>query len=562
MLALLLCPFLQGYLQHHFEDIVIGIDIGTTSARVAVHENGTLTVLKEAVSSSSGTSDLIFHPQAIRGAQVNGSELGFHAPRELGFGIEDWNVGLKQDYATTMKKLKTMAEGHLGKQVKNAAVSVPASFNVEQRQAIYNAGEIAGLNVVRLVNVPYAALVVDCLTHKSDRKLVVFSLGAGLFEACVFQTRGGGLGFTAFATHSDVGISGNKFTDRLVDHILDLFESRTGKSAKTNMEATRKLRQECEKAKCILSSENDTRIEIVNFIEGETLSERITRDLFEQLNGDLFNRTVEIVEKIVKESGFGKCDIAEVIFVGGSTRIPKIRELIGNLFDGQTALEFGNPEMIVSGVAAIGARLSGDPVAEENVIISASFLTLGIKLRGGFMEPVLEMVAELPARRTEVFSTVANNQHAAKIEIYQDCDMMAENDVFLGEFTISGLPPGRHGDVYLHVTFDFDENKALTVIAEDRMSNHMEWITIRGPKLWIARDTCDDIEYVPGTLTSHSKCGHDEGDITDSNRTELWMAMPPGWDPSVACKDDDDEESFDPDSDEDEDEEKGPQVRA
>jgi hypothetical protein len=230
--------------------------------------------------------------------------------------------------------------------------------------------------------------------------------------------------------------------------------------------------------------------------------------------------------------------------------------LIGDLFDGKAELELENPEMIVSGVAAIGGRLSGDPIAKQNVIITASFLTLGIKLRGGFVEPILGFAEELPARMTEVFSTVANNQHSAKIEIYQDCDMMAENNVFLGEFTIGGLPPGRHGDVYIHVTFDFDENKALTVIAEDRVSNHTEWITIRGPQLWIKGDTCDDVEYIPGTLTSHSKCGHDEGDITDSNRTELWMAMPLGWDASVACKDDEDEEISDSDADEDEEKER------
>jgi heat shock protein 5 len=334
-------------------------------------------------------------------------------------------------------------------------------------------------------------------------------------------------GIDIFATHSDVNLGGDTFDNRVVDHIVKMFESRTGRLVKTNIEAIGKLRRECEKAKCILSSENETWIEIMDFTEGETLSERITRDLFERLNEDLFARTIEIVDKVVNESPISKVNITKVLLVGGSTRIPKIQALIQGFFDGRVELELWNPEMIVSGVAAVGGRLSGDPIAADNVILSGSWVTHGIKLRGGFMAFFIRPPKELPARVTRVFATVANNQHSAKIEVFQDCDMMTDGNIFLGEFTLDRLPPGRQGEVFIHVTLDLDENRVLRVIAGDRMSNHTEWITIRGPALWKDGDECPDVYYSTEGWFGLKRRRNEKGDITDSNRTELCKPNPP-----------------------------------
>ena len=488
---------------------IIGIDLGTTNSVVAVVEGSDPKVIPNpegsrltpsVVAYSDGGETHVGEP-ARRQAVTNPQRTVYSVKRFMGrrfaettesdkmvpYEVSQGDNGYTQiridgnDYtpqevsAKTLRKLKEAAESYLGHKVNKAVITVPAYFNDAQRQATKDAGQIAGLEVARIINEPTAAALAYGLDKKSDERIVVFDLGGGTFDVSVLEVAdtdsgdGSSRVFQVVSTSGDTQLGGDDFDEALINYVADQFKSDNGVDLREDTMALQRLQEACEKAKKELSSVPSTDINLP-FITADAsgpkhLQMTIAQAKFEELIDDLVTRCRKPVEQALSDAGFSASDIDEIVLVGGSTRVPKVREMVQSIF-GKAPHQGVNPDEVVAlGAAIQGSVLAGDRT--DVLLLDVTPLTLGIETEGGILTPIVERNTTIPVEKKQVFSTAADNQPAVTVKVFQGERKMAQNNKVLGEFNLEGIPPAPRGVPQIEVAFDIDQNGILNVSAKD-----------------------------------------------------------------------------------------------
>jgi L1 cell adhesion molecule like protein len=378
-------------------------------------------------------------------------------------------------------KMKTIAEDFLGEPVKNAVVTVPAYFNDSQRQATKDAGTIAGLNVQRIINEPTAAAIAYGLDAQSmeEKHVLIFDLGGGTFDVSLLSIDNGV--FEVKATAGDTHLGGEDFDHRMMDFFIKEFKKKEKKDITENDRSLRRLRTACERAKCALSSSAKATIDIDSLFDGIDFKTEITRARFEDLCADHFQKCIPPVERVLLDSKLSKSAVDEVVLVGGSTRIPKVQQMIKDFFNGKEPCKNVNPdEAVAYGAAVQAAILSGvkNETTSSLLLIDVTPLSLGIETAGEMMTKIIERNAAIPCKKTKIFSTYADNQPAVTIQVYEGERPRTKDNHLLGRFDLSGIPPAPRGVPQIEVTFDLNANGILSVSAVDKASGNKQNITI------------------------------------------------------------------------------------
>ncbi len=468
----------------------IGIDLGTTNSVVAVMEGGKPTVIANAEGSRttpsvvgfSKTGEKLVGQLAKRQAILNPDKTIASIKRHMG---EDYKVNIDgKDYtpqeisAMILRKLADDASSYLGEKVTSAVITVPAYFNDAQRQATKDAGKIAGLDVLRIVNEPTAAALAYGLEKEKSEKVLVFDLGGGTFDVSILEI-GDGV-HEVLSTSGDTHLGGDDFDQKIMDWICDEFKKEKGIDLRADNRAMQRVKEAAEKAKCELSSVMETNINLP-FITADAegpqhLDMNLTRAKFEDLSRDLLNRCKTPVENALKDAGISKSDIDEVVLVGGSTRIPAVQQLVKE-YTGKEPNQSVNPDEVVAVGAAVQAGVLAGEV-KDIVLLDVTPLTLGIETLGGVMTPLVPRNTTIPVSKSQVFSTAENNQTAVDIHVLQGERPMAKDNKSLGMFRLDGIPPAMRGLPQIEVTFDIDANGIVNVSAKDKATNKEQKITI------------------------------------------------------------------------------------
>lgn len=470
----------------------IGIDLGTTNSVVAVMEGGKPTVIANAEGSRttpsivgfSKTGEKLVGQLAKRQAILNPDRTIISIKRHMG---TDYKVNIdNKDYtpqeisSMILRKLADDASKYLGEKVTSAVITVPAYFNDSQRQATKDAGKIAGLDVLRIVNEPTAAALAYGLDKKSNEKVLVFDLGGGTFDVSLLEV-GDGV-FEVLSTSGDTRLGGDDFDEKIIDWLCDEFKKQEGIDLKNDKQAMQRLKESAEKAKCELSSVIETHISLP-FITADAngpkhLEVSLTRAQFEDLSFDLLERCKKPVQQAIKDAGLTSGEINEVVLVGGSTRIPAVQKLVKDIA-GKDPNQTVNPDEVVAVGAAIQASILAGEI-KDIVLLDVTPLTLGIETLGGVMTPLVPRNTTIPVSKSQVFSTADDNQTAVDVHVIQGERPMAKDNKSLGMFRLDGIPPAPRGLPQVEVTFDIDANGIVNVSAKDKATNKEQKITISG----------------------------------------------------------------------------------
>ncbi|CAN1189443.1 Heat shock 70 kDa protein BIP1 [Linum perenne] len=471
-------------------EVVIGIDLGTTYSCVAVAQDGGIEIIANDQGNRTTPSYVAFsgadqdYERLIGESAKNQATLSpgctfFDVKRLMGNPYVKVNDGSgetksfspEEISAMALGKMKETAESYLGKDVNGAVVTVPAYFNDAQRQATKDAGTIAGLNVVRIVNEPTAgALAYGWKSNFNEkRKILVYDLGGGTFDVSILEIEGNV--FQILATGGDTHLGGGDFDQRVMKYFMELIKRKYRKDVSGDSKAIGKLRKECERVKRALSCQlREVSVNIDYFVNGMDFSEVLTRAKFEELNSDLFEKTLEVVKSTIEDSGIRKSDIDDIVLVGGSTRIPKVREMLRDMFDGKEPCKGVNPdEAVAYGAAVLGAKLSGalDAILYDVTLSDVTPLSLGIDILGDMVSVIIPRNTPIPTKMSKVYHTDKDQQTTASIMVYQGERPMTKDCIKLGGFGLSNVTPAPRGDAKIEVTFDIDDNGILTVTAKE-----------------------------------------------------------------------------------------------
>ena len=469
----------------------VGIDLGTTNSVVAVLEGGEPSVVANAEGNRTTPSIVAFKGEetlvgelAKRQAITNPDNTIRSIKRHIGTSWKETFEGKEytpqEISARILQKLKTDAESYLGEDVTEAVITVPAYFNDAERQATKEAGKIAGLNVLRIINEPTAASLAYGLENSEDQKILVFDLGGGTFDVSVLEISEGV--FEVKSTSGDSKLGGDDWDQRVMDWLIEKFKSSTGIDISNDKMAIQRIKEGAEKAKIELSSTSETEINLpfitANDSGPQHLLEKLSRSEFEKITADLVERTKSPVENALSDAGLNYSDIDHVILVGGSTRMPAVQALVKSL-TGKDPHKGVNPDEVVASGAAIQAGvLKGD--VKDVLLLDVTPLTLGVETKGGIMTKMIERNTTIPTKRSETFTTAEDNQTQVEIHVLQGEREMASGNKSLGKFTLTDIPAARQGTPQIEVTFDIDANGIVNVNAKDLGTGKEQAITITG----------------------------------------------------------------------------------